>query len=540
MIRSALGTALVAVLAATLASATPLANESPLLSAQNAKTIPGHYMVVLRDESDAALAEHTNWLTSFLASPAVRASVNDVSANRIKHVYDLPGVKGYAGKFDDEVIGAIRRAKHVRFSSLVAVLAPPLDQPNSPNPSLPFLQVAYIEQDQVVSITEHSRGVASHTDYVLQKDAPWGLSRIAHRKRPTAAHYKEYPYPTTAGANVSVYVIDTGINIAHRDFEGRARWGATIPENDEDLDGNGHGTHCAGTIAGKRFGVAKKAHPVAVKVLSSNGSGSMSDVVKGVEWAVQDHKRRTKKDKNAKSAANMSLGGGKSALLDRVVNAAVDSGIHFSVAAGNENGNACDSSPAAAEKPVTVGATALDDKRAYFSNYGKCVDIFAPGKDILSTWIGSDVATNTISGTSMASPHVAGTLAVLAAENEEPVAPMELKARLLKLATKDVITGLPKPGKGGNKQPKWPFPWPPGGDNGGDAGKSPNLLLFTDVKAEEDKPEPVPQPPSDGDDDGDDGDDEEDVLRAIEETHAAVVWIRKVADRVRVRVTDLF
>ncbi|KAI9178894.1 proteinase B [Blastocladiella emersonii ATCC 22665] len=512
MLRTALGSALLAVLVATLASASPLdpAAESPLLSAQTAKPIPGHYMVVLRDDADAAhVADHHNWLSSFLATPgSLRASSK---ANRIKHVYDLPGVKGYAGVFDDEAVAAIRRAKHV----------------------------AYVEQDQIVTIAADYH--TAKRKYVTQRDAPWGLSRISHRTRPSAAHYKEYPHAALAGAGVSVYVIDTGINIAHRDFEGRARWGATIPENDEDEDGNGHGTHCAGTIAGKRFGVAKHASPVAVKVLASNGAGSMSDVVKGVEWAVQDHKRRTKKDKNAKSVASMSLGGGKSATLDRVVNAAVDAGIPFSVAAGNESQNACNVSPAATEKAVTVGASTIDDKMASFSNHGKCVDVFAPGKDILSTWIGSDVATNIISGTSMAAPHVAGLLATLASESAEPVAPKELKDRLIALSTKDVLSGLPKPGQGGGgiaKPPGWPFPWPfPGGANPNE-GTTPNRLVFSGVKSKADDKE------------GEQGEEEEDTLRIypiaaddedeIAAPHASIVWIRHTMHRVRGRITGFF
>ncbi|KAG1440291.1 hypothetical protein G6F57_019077 [Rhizopus arrhizus] len=189
-------------------------------------------------------------------------------------------------------------------------------------------------------------------------------------------------------------------------------WGKTIPTDDNDQDGNGHGSHCAGTIAGKKYGVAKKAEPVAVKVLKSNGSGSMSDVVAGVDWATSDFLNRKKQAQEAGksfkgAAANMSLGGGKSAALDRIVNGAVDAGLVFAVAAGNDNKDACDYSPARAEKAITVGASTVFDERAYFSNYGKCVDVFAPGLDIQSIWIGSNTATNTISGTSMASPHVA-------------------------------------------------------------------------------------------------------------------------------------
>lgn len=184
------------------------------------------------------------------------------------------------------------------------------------------------------------------------------------------------------------------------------------------------GTHVAGTIAGKTYGVAKKAFIKAVKVLRSNGSGTMSDVVAGVEWVAKDHKKRVDEEaakfeaatggketpapapKKVKSVANMSLGGGKSRALDLAVNAVVSAGVHFAVAAGNDNRDACNYSPAAAEKAITVGATTIEDSRAWFSNWGKCVDIFGPGHQILSSWIGSTNATNTISGTSMASPHV--------------------------------------------------------------------------------------------------------------------------------------
>ena len=183
----------------------------------------------------------------------------------------------------------------------------------------------------------------------------------------------------------------------------------------------------------------------------------MSDVVKGVEWAVDDHLEQMELAKKGKkkglkgSTANMSLGGGKSPLLDAAVNAAVDKGIHFAVAAGNDNADACNYSPASAEKAVTVGATELVDKRAVFSNYGKCTDIFAPGVDILSTWTGSKYAVNTISGTSMASPHIAGLLAYLlslqpAKDSDYAVAeisPKKLKKALVAIATEDVLTDIP-------------------------------------------------------------------------------------------------
>jgi cerevisin len=152
-----------------------------------------------------------------------------------------------------------------------------------------------------------------------------------------------YIYDHNDGSEVTAYVVDTGVNIEHTEFEGRAVWGQTIPEGDEDVDGNGHGSHVAGTIAGKTYGVAKKAKVVAVKVLRSNGSGSMSDVVKGIEWVTLNHKDRVKnakKGKKERSVANMSLGGGRSRILDAAVDAAVASGVHFAVAAGNDNRDA--------------------------------------------------------------------------------------------------------------------------------------------------------------------------------------------------------
>ena len=293
----------------------------------------------------------------------------------------------------------------------------------------------------------------------IEKNSPWGLSRISHRGGLTLGTVGKYLYSEDGGEGVDVYVIDTGTNVGHVDFEGRAHWGKTIPPGDEDIDGNGHGTHCSGTIAGKKFGVAKKANVYAVKVLGTNGSGSMSDVVKGVEWAAIRHSENveaTRKGKGKKgfkgSAANMSLGGGKSTTLDLAVNAAVDAGIHFAVAAGNDNSDSCSYSPARAENAVTVGASTILDERAYFSNYGKCNDIFAPGLNIQSAWIGSKYATKKISGTSMASPHIAGLLAyflslqppVDSAFATVEITPKQLKKNLIAVGTVGALTDVPK------------------------------------------------------------------------------------------------
>lgn len=294
-------------------------------------------------------------------------------------------------------------------------------------------------------------------DGEVEKTAPWGLARVSHRKTLSFGTYNKYLYAEDGGEGVDAYVIDTGTNTDHVDFEGRAHWGKTIPKGDADVDGNGHGTHCSGTIAGKKYGVAKKANVYAVKVLRSNGSGTMADVIAGVDFAATSHLEQVKAAKDGKrkgfkgSVANMSLGGGRTTLLDDAVDAAVDAGIHFAVAAGNDNADACNYSPAASKNAVTVGASAIDDSRAYFSNYGKCTDIFAPGLSIQSTWIGSKTAVNTISGTSMASPHICGLLAYYlslqpASDSEYSVAaitPKELKSQLISIATVGALTDMP-------------------------------------------------------------------------------------------------
>lgn len=246
--------------------------------------------------------------------------------------------------------------------------------------------------------------------------------------------------PSPAG--VDVYVIDTGINIKHVDFGGRAKWGKTFGPY-KDQDGNGHGTHVAGTIAGKRFGVAKASTVYAVKVLSDEGPGSTSDVIAGVDWVVAQAKR-TKRP----TVINMSLGGGANDASDQAVTRAVAAGVHVVVAAGNDNEDANLHSPARAPNVITVGASNITDSRWVWgptsgSNFGKAVDIFAPGQDITSTWIGSTTAINRITGTSMATPHVAGLIAYLLAL-EGRRTPANMLARVKKLAPDGILKGVPK------------------------------------------------------------------------------------------------
>jgi len=352
---------------------------APLIEAPHAHGfVNNSYIVTFKDNVAPHLVEnHFNFLQQTHAADALTPGLSG-----IRNIYD-GHVKGYSGHFSERVINELRTMPEVEL----------------------------VERDQIVHTTD------------VQNLAPWGLARISHRPKLGWSTFTKYVYNGDGGEGVDVYVIDTGINIHHVEFEGRASWGKTIPKDDVDEDGNGHGTHCAGTIASRKYGVAKKANVIAVKVLGSNGSGSMADVVSGVLFAAEKAAEKaaaaeaefaaTGKTSHKGSVASMSLGGGQSPALDRAVNKAFDSGLHFAVAAGNDNRDACSYSPAAAENPITVGASTMSDERAYFSNYGKCVDVFGPGLNILSTYIGSTSATATLSGTSMATPHTAGLLAYL-------------------------------------------------------------------------------------------------------------------------------
>ncbi|GAB7037809.1 MULTISPECIES: S8 family peptidase [Catenuloplanes] len=281
--------------------------------------------------------------------------------------------------------------------------------------------VAYVEQDQRFS-TE-----------ATQTNATWGIDRIDQRARPLST---TYTYPNTA-SNVRAYVLDTGILTTHSQFGGRAVSGYDFVSNDSNAtDCNGHGTHVAGTIGGSTYGVAKAVQLVAVRVLDCSGGGTTTGVVNGINWV------RTNAVKPA--VANMSLGGGVSTTLDNAVNSAISAGITFSLAAGNSNANACNSSPARVAAGITVGATTNTDARASYSNYGTCLDIFAPGSSITSAWYTSTSATSTISGTSMAAPHVAGAAALVLSANPA-YTPAQVRDYLVNNSTPNVVTS---PGTG--------------------------------------------------------------------------------------------
>ncbi|MFD9499147.1 S8 family peptidase [Streptomyces sp. NPDC060035] len=241
-----------------------------------------------------------------------------------------------------------------------------------------------------------------HINATQDNPPSWGLDRI---DQTGTAGDGAYTYPDAAGEGVTAYVIDTGVRVTHTDFEGRATSGFDAVDNDDDAnDGNGHGTHVAGTIAGASHGVAKKAKIVAVRVLDDAGSGTTEQVVAGIDWVTENHQ--------GPSVANMSLGGGADPALDAAVQKAIASGVTFAVAAGNESSDAGEGSPSRVPEAITVASSTEADEQSSFSNYGSVVDIYAPGSDITSTWNDSDDGTNTISGTSMATPHVVGAAAV--------------------------------------------------------------------------------------------------------------------------------
>ncbi|CAM5555246.1 hypothetical protein GCM10010329_25510 [Streptomyces spiroverticillatus] len=268
-----------------------------------------------------------------------------------------------------------------------------------------------------------------HADATQDNPPSWGIDRI---DQADTAPDKKYTYPDSAGEGVTAYVIDTGVRVTHKDFGGRASSGFDAIDNDDNADdGNGHGTHVAGTIAGTAHGVAKKAKIVAVRVLDDSGSGTTEQVVAGIDWVTANHK--------GPSVANMSLGGGADPALDAAVSKAIASGVTFAVAAGNDASDAKDYSPARVPEAITVASSAEGDTQSSFSNFGSLVDIYAPGSDITSSWNDSDDGTKTISGTSMATPHVVGAAAVYLAGHQDAT-PAQVAEALTGGATPDKIS----------------------------------------------------------------------------------------------------
>ncbi|KAI1504230.1 peptidase S8/S53 domain-containing protein [Biscogniauxia marginata] len=334
--------AALALLPLALAAPSKRSSPAPVIKPRGAQLVDGKYIVKMKKEAEIGALESS-----------IQAIASDAD-----YTYKSNHFSGFASSLTDEELESLK---------------------NNPD-------VDYIEQDAVVTIK------------ATQQNADWGLARLSS----STPGGTTYTYDDTAGEGTCAYIIDTGIDVDHEEFEGRAEFLENFADSDN-TDGNGHGTHVAGTIGSKTYGVSKKTKLFAVKVLDASGSGTNSGVIAGIDYVAEN--AGSQECPNG-VVANLSLGGSKSSAVNEAAAGVVSSGIFLAVAAGNEATDAEDSSPASEPTVCTVGATTIDDEIAEYSNYGSIVDIFAPGTDIESTWPNGQ--TNTISGTSMASPHIAG------------------------------------------------------------------------------------------------------------------------------------
>ncbi|OTA61977.1 hypothetical protein K449DRAFT_58666 [Hypoxylon sp. EC38] len=364
-----------ALLPLALAAPSKRTAPAPVIKPRGSQLIDGKYIVKLKADANPE---------------SLQSSIQSVSSDA-DFVYNSNKFKGFASSLSPEELEALKNNA----------------------------DVDYIEQDAVVTIK------------ATQQNADWGLARLSNSEPGSTT----YTYDDSAGEGTCAYVIDTGIEVDHEEFEGRAKFLQNFADSD-DTDGNGHGTHVAGTIGSKTYGVAKKTSLFAVKVLDASGSGTNSGVIAGMDFVARD---ASSQDCPKGVVVNMSLGGSTSSTVNAAAAGIVDAGLFLAVAAGNEAADASTSSPASEKSACTVGATTDDDELAEYSNYGSLVDILAPGTNIKSTWIGG--ATNTISGTSMASPHIAGLGAYFLGLDASPVG--SLCDYIGQTALSGVISGVP-------------------------------------------------------------------------------------------------
>ncbi|WAS85388.1 MULTISPECIES: S8 family peptidase [unclassified Corallococcus] len=343
-----------------------------------AKPVSGEYVVVLNEPQEGNAAQ---------APVVVARRLTERFGGKTFHVY-THALRGFAARMSEKQARAMSAAP----------------------------EVAYVQQNGVVTLDES------------QPDATWGIDRIDQRDLPLNQLYQYQ----TQGRGVHVYVLDTGLRPTHQEFAGRADIAFdAVGDGRNGVDCNGHGTHVSATVGGTLYGIAKSASLHAVRVLDCAGSGTTAGVLAGVDWVTEHHQ--------SPAVANMSLGGGEDAALDDAVRRSITLGVTYVLAAGNENQDACKRSPARTAEAITVGATTTVDRRASFSNHGDCVDVFAPGEEIFSAWASDDTATRTLSGTSMAAPHVTGIVALFL-EAHPSSAPQEVSAAMTGNATPDKVT----------------------------------------------------------------------------------------------------
>ncbi len=373
----AAGAAAALALPMTATNAVAAQDRAPVRGAGQADAIPGEYIVVMKQNAPKQAVGN--------AKEQARGQ-----GGKIRFSYTHT-ISGFSAHLPAKALEAMR---------------------NNPN-------VDYIEADQQVALSS------------TQSSPTWGLDRVDQRNLPLSS---SYTYNAT-GSGVTAYIIDTGIRATHNDFGGRVASGYTaISDGNGSTDCNGHGTHVSGTVGGGTYGVAKSVTLKPVRVLDCSGSGTDSGVIAGVDWVTGN--------KSGPAVANMSLGGGVSSALDSAVQRSISAGVTYAVAAGNDSGaDACNGSPSRVGAALTVGSSTSSDARSSFSNIGTCLDLFAPGSSITSDWYSSNTATNTISGTSMATPHVTGAAALYLQSNPS-ASPSTVASAIVNGATSNVLTGV--------------------------------------------------------------------------------------------------